>query len=137
MGAGMGFTMMPVFSGAMQTLRRASIARASTALNIIQQVGASIGTAVLVVILTATIKAKIPGAGGGLGGSAPPANTPDNVLKALNEELAASFGQTFWGALALVLVAFVVAIVLLPKHKPEPVQDDDESGEVAAAMMMG
>ena len=47
MGVGMGFTMMPTFSGAMQTLRRAAIARASTTLNIEQQVGASIGTAVL------------------------------------------------------------------------------------------
>ena len=51
MGIGMGFTMMPTFSGAMQTLRRAAIARASTTLNIIQQVGASIGTAVLSVLL--------------------------------------------------------------------------------------
>ena len=52
MGLGMGATMMPTFSGAMQTLRRAAIARASTTLNIEQQVGASIGTAVLSVLLT-------------------------------------------------------------------------------------
>ena len=52
MGLGMGATMMPTFSGAMQTLRRAAIARASTTLNINQQVGASIGTAVLSVLLT-------------------------------------------------------------------------------------
>ena len=38
MGLGMGATMMPTFSGAMQTLRRAAIARASTTLNINQQV---------------------------------------------------------------------------------------------------
>jgi hypothetical protein len=47
MGLGMGFTMMPTFSGAMQTLRRTDVSRASTTLNIEQQVGASIGTAVL------------------------------------------------------------------------------------------
>ncbi len=76
MGAGMGFTMMPIMSGAMQTLRRASIARASTTLNIIQQVGASIGTAVLVIILTGAISDRIPGSGGGLGGAAAPASTP-------------------------------------------------------------
>jgi predicted MFS family arabinose efflux permease len=51
MGLGMGATMMPTFSGAMQTLRRAAIARASTTLNINQQVSASIGTAVLSVLL--------------------------------------------------------------------------------------
>ena len=33
MGLGMGGSMMPVFSGAMQTLRRAAVARASTSLN--------------------------------------------------------------------------------------------------------
>ena len=52
MGMGMGSTMMPIMSGAMQTLRRAAVARASTTLNILQQVGASIGTAVMTVILT-------------------------------------------------------------------------------------
>ena len=135
MGAGMGFTMMPIMSGAMQTLRRASIARASTTLNIIQQVGASIGTAVLVIILTAAISARIPGAGGGIGGAAPPANTPPAVLAELNAKLAAAFGETFWWAFALVVVAFFVALVLLPKHRPEPVEDDDDSTLPAAVMM--
>ena len=55
MGVGMGFSMMPLMSGAMQTLRRAQVARASTTLNIIQQVGASIGTAVMSVILTQSL----------------------------------------------------------------------------------
>src|SRR4051812_31943763 len=134
MGVGMGFTVMPIMSGAMQTLRRASIARASTTLNIIQQVGASIGTAVLVVILTAAITARIPGAGGGIGGAAPPANTPPAVLAALNAKLADAFGATFWWALGLVTVAFFVALVLLPKHKPEPVEEDEE--DVPAAVLM-
>jgi EmrB/QacA subfamily drug resistance transporter len=138
MGAGMGFTMMPVFSGAMQTLRRASIARASTSLNIIQQLGASIGTAVLVVILTAAISARIPGAGsGGIGGLAA-ADIPPAERAALNLKLAEAFGETFWWALGLVVLAFFVALVLLPKNKPEPVEEDeDEDGIIPAAAMMG
>jgi hypothetical protein len=48
-GAGMGFTMMATFSGAMQPIRGDAVARAGPALNIIQQTGASIGTAVLTV----------------------------------------------------------------------------------------
>ncbi|HST81218.1 MAG TPA: DHA2 family efflux MFS transporter permease subunit [Kineosporiaceae bacterium] len=135
-GVGMGFTMMPTMTGAMQTLRRASIARASTTLNIIQQVGASIGTAVMVVILTAAISARIPGAGGGIGGAPAPADTPPAVLADLQAKMAESFGETFWWALGLVLIAFVVALVLLPKQKPEPVEDDD-SDDLPAAMMMG
>src|SRR5215204_2973344 len=75
MGIGMGFTMMPTFSGAMQTLRRAAIARASTTLNIEQQVGASIGTAVLSVLLTHALTKRLPGGGGGegIGRALPPA----------------------------------------------------------------
>jgi EmrB/QacA subfamily drug resistance transporter len=140
MGLGMGFTMMPTMSGAMQTLRRASIARASTTLNIIQQVGSSIGTAVLVVILTAAISAKVPGSDGGIGESAGSnANISPAELAQLNGKLAEAFGQAFWWALGLVAVAFVVALVLLPKHKPEPVEDDEDGdpAEIAAAMMMG
>jgi EmrB/QacA subfamily drug resistance transporter len=136
-GLGMGFTMMPIFSGAMQTLRQAAIARASTALNIIQQVGASIGTAVLVVILTAAITARIPGATGGIGGAA---NVPPAVRARITPLMAEAFGATFWWALGLVAVAFVVALVLLPKQKPVHVEEADEDGEtpgLQAAMMIG
>jgi hypothetical protein len=125
--------MMPIMSSAMQTLRRASIARASTTLNIIQQVGASIGTAVLVVILTAAISARIPGATG-LGGAAPPADTPASVLADLNEKVAAAFGEAFWWALGLVVIAFFVALVLLPKNRPEPV--DEEEDDLPTAVLM-
>ena len=133
MGLGMGFTMMPTFSGAMQTLRRAAIARASTTLNIEQQVGASIGTAVLSVLLTHEIVSHVGGGGGGgIGRTLPPA-----VRERLAPDLAAAFGATFWYALALIVVAFVVAIVLLPKQKPEPVDDPDapEAAEAAPVLV--
>jgi EmrB/QacA subfamily drug resistance transporter len=129
MGLGMGFTMMPTFSGAMQTLRRAAIARASTTLNIEQQVGASIGTAVLSVLLTHEIVSRVGGGGGGgIGKTLPPA-----VRERVAPDLAAAFGATFWYALALIVVAFVVAIVLLPKQKPEPIDDDPDAPDAAEA----
>ena len=129
MGVGMGFTMMPTFSGAMQTLRRAAIARASTTLNIEQQVGASIGTAVLSVLLTHEIVSHVGGGGGGgIGKTLPPA-----VRERVAPDLAAAFGATFWYALALIVVAFVVAIVLLPKQKPEPLDDDPDAPDAAEA----
>jgi EmrB/QacA subfamily drug resistance transporter len=129
MGLGMGFTMMPTFSGAMQTLRRAAIARASTTLNIEQQVGASIGTAVLSVLLTHEITSRLGGGGGsGIGKTLPPA-----ARERVAPDLAAAFGATFWYALALIVVAFVVAIVLLPKQKPEPLDDDPDAPDAAEA----
>ncbi|MBZ5739305.1 DHA2 family efflux MFS transporter permease subunit [Nocardioides mangrovi] len=52
MGLGMGCTMMPMMSAALATLREHTIARGSTLMNIVQQVAASIGTAVFSVLLT-------------------------------------------------------------------------------------
>jgi EmrB/QacA subfamily drug resistance transporter len=52
MGLGMGSTMMPIMSAALATLTQHTIARGSTLMNIIQQVAASIGTAVFSVLLT-------------------------------------------------------------------------------------
>jgi EmrB/QacA subfamily drug resistance transporter len=132
MGLGMGATMMPTFSGAMQTLRRAAIARASTTLNIEQQVGASIGTAVLSVLLTHELTTRLPGGGGGGIGRALPESVRERVAPAMAE----AFGATFWYALALVVVAFFVAIVLLPKEKPAPIEDDDAEVDAAAAPVL-
>jgi EmrB/QacA subfamily drug resistance transporter len=128
MGLGMGFTMMPTFSGAMQTLRRAAIARASTTLNIQQQVGASIGTAVLSVLLTHELVSRLGGGGGGGIGRA----LPPDVRARVAPQMAEAFGATFWYALALVVVAFVVAIVLLPKQKPEPLDEPADEPDAAA-----
>src|SRR5205085_6679491 len=105
-GLGMGATMMPTFSGAMQTLRRSAIARASTTLNINQQVGASIGTAILSVLLANELVDRV---GGGIGQVA---SSPG-----VRQGMAEAYGATFWWALALVVVAFVVATILLPRDK--------------------
>ncbi len=121
-GAGMGSTMMPIMSGAMQTLRREKIARASTTLNIIQQVGASIGTAVMTVILTSTLKARLSGSrpDGGLGQSG------RHLSAHLRAIMGGAFGHTYWWALGLVL-ASVLAAVLLPRRKPAPVAEGGQA----------
>jgi EmrB/QacA subfamily drug resistance transporter len=139
-GVGMGATMMPTFSGAMQTLRRRDISRASTTLNIQQQVGASIGTAVLSVLLASAITSRLSGlgaaGGGGEGGIGAASGLPPEARAQIAGPMAEAFGQTFWVALALVGVAFVVAVVLLPKEKPEPVHDpEDDASEEAPVLM--
>src|SRR4051794_1630968 len=125
MGLGMGATMMPTFSGAMQTLRQAQVARASTTLNINQQVGASIGTAVMSVLLTHELISHL-GSGGGIGAAAA---VPPDQRAAILPKSAEAFGATYWYAFALVVLAFLIATPLLPKHKPKPVLDEPGAPE--------
>jgi MFS family permease len=113
-GLGMGIAMMPVFSGALQSITGAAVARANTALNIIQQTGASIGTAVLSVILAHYLTSKL-GTHAGIG-AASKMTAAQRAHVAV--PLAQSWGNTFWWALALIAVAFAVSL-FLPKNKPE------------------
>jgi hypothetical protein len=104
----------------MQTLRRAAVARASTTLNILQQVGASIGTAVLTVILTHELSTRLPSGGGeGLG------SVPADARAQIAPLMADAFGATFWWALGLLAIAFAAAF-LLPRTKPEPPADEED-----------
>jgi EmrB/QacA subfamily drug resistance transporter len=131
MGMGLGSTMMPTFSAAMQTLRQSAVAKGSTALNIIQQVGGSIGTAAMAVLLTAAMKDRLPQAGdGGLGGvqSIPP-EARAKVLPLLSD----AFASTFTWALVFICVAILPAF-LLPRRKPER-QADEDDGEAAPVLM--
>jgi MFS family permease len=126
-GIGMGFGMMPIFTGAMQSIRKEAVARASTALNILQQTGASIGTAVLSVLLASALSDRL-GGHGGLGSAA--ALTPQ-MRHQIAPKMAAAFGHTFWWALALLAVAFIGSLAL-PKRKPAAAP----AGEAAVPVMV-
>jgi EmrB/QacA subfamily drug resistance transporter len=125
MGMGLGATMMPTMSAAMQTLTHAAVAKASTTLNIIQQVGGSIGTATMAVLLTNALSSRLPGAGGGIGAAA---SIPDEARARVLPLMADAFGSTFMWAVVLIGVAFLPAL-LLPRHPPVPVDDDDTPAE--------
>ncbi|HTU97522.1 MAG TPA: DHA2 family efflux MFS transporter permease subunit [Solirubrobacteraceae bacterium] len=114
-GLGMGFTMMPTFTGALQSIREAAVARASTMLNILQQTGASIGTAVLTVILASALTARLGPAASAAGGGGTGSGPISHHVSAL---MADAFGYTFWWALALLIVALLFSAAL-PKRKPE------------------
>jgi EmrB/QacA subfamily drug resistance transporter len=133
MGLGMGATMMPTFSGAMQTLRQIDVARASTTLNINQQVGASIGTAVMSVLLANALESRLGSGGGGIGAAAA---VPPDVKARIVGPMADAFGATYWWALALVILALVIATPLLPKRKPAPVEDPGADGATAAPVLV-
>ncbi|MBC9732299.1 DHA2 family efflux MFS transporter permease subunit [Nocardioides marmotae] len=106
MGLGMGATMMPIMTAALQTLRGHTVARGSTLLNIVQQVAASIGTAIFSVLLTNGVKNDVDLTAG------PAAAVAD---------LAGVFSGTFWIAAAMVAVVLVPAFFLPRKPPAEPV----------------
>ncbi|HLI60700.1 MAG TPA: DHA2 family efflux MFS transporter permease subunit [Solirubrobacteraceae bacterium] len=113
-GLGMGLTMMPIFTGAIQTIKEHQAARASALLNIIQQASASVGTAVLSVILASAIVSELHVHGAfNAGATIPPAQRAH-----VAPPLAAAFGHTFWWALGLIVVAFLASL-FLPKRRPE------------------
>jgi MFS family permease len=97
-GAGLGAVLVPAMTAAYRDLRPEAIPRATSAVRILQQVGASFGTAVLAVILEH--QAASHAAAGGAG-------------------LAVAFGHTFWWAVGLTALTFIPAL-LLPSA-PAPV----------------
>jgi hypothetical protein len=59
--------MMPAISAAYQTLRGEQVPGAAPALNILQRVGGSIGTALMAVALARFTASEMPGGGGVVG----------------------------------------------------------------------
>jgi EmrB/QacA subfamily drug resistance transporter len=111
LGLGMGMAMMPTMTAAMQAVPPAAIARTSTAMNIIRQGGASIGTAILSVILTAEIKSHITAVSGGNGLESIRHLNPAQQAASI-EPLASSFASTFVWALVLLAIAFIPALFM-------------------------
>jgi EmrB/QacA subfamily drug resistance transporter len=115
-GLGMGLSMMPNMTAAMQAVPVAAIARTSTAMNIIRQGGASIGTAILSVILASAITSNLSSVAGvhasGSGGISELQNLPANAHAAIAGPLAHAFASTFVWALVLLIVAFIPAAAM-------------------------
>ncbi|MEU6268856.1 DHA2 family efflux MFS transporter permease subunit [Saccharopolyspora shandongensis] len=90
-GIGMGMTMAPGMAAVYRSVQRHEVPRAASALNVLNRIGGSLGTALLVVVLQ--------------GSSAP--------------EPAAAFGDTFWWAFGITALSLIPAF-LLPAAKKEP-----------------
>jgi EmrB/QacA subfamily drug resistance transporter len=114
-GLGMGLAMMPNMTAAMQSVPAAAIARTSTAMNIIRQAGASIGTAILSVILASAITSNLSAilgshaSGSGSGGIATLQHLPARAHAVIAGPVADAFGSTFVWAFVLIVVAFIPA----------------------------
>ena len=128
-GLGLGMSMMPSMSAGYQTLKRPEVPRATTTINIVRQVGASLGTAVLAVILQRQIVANLGGvahaAGGLLGGTAA-------IPIAARHAVSSAFGYSFWWAVGLSALCIIPAL-MLPRVRPEAaaaVRDADAADRV-------
>ena len=113
-GAGLGATITPSMAAAFQELEHREMPRATSAINVVQRVAGSLGTALLAVVLQQALRSNLHGFGGSIGGAAGLAKRdPLHAAPAI----AHSFGQTFWVAVALTAAALVPAL-LLPPRKP-------------------
>ena len=117
LGLGMGLSMMPTMTAAMQAVPASAIARTSTAMNIIRQAGASIGTAVLTVILSSAITSHLSSVPGvrlphGQTGFASLQHLSGSAHAAISGPLADAFSSTFVWAILLLALAFVPALAM-------------------------
>ncbi len=96
-GLGIGSAMMPAMAAAYATLESSAVPRATSALNVLQRIGGSIGTALLAVILQGEIAERGPGA-------AP---------------LADAFAATFWWAVVVSVAALIPATILALTQRRE------------------
>lgn len=112
-GLGLGGTIMPAMAVAFESVAREAVAQASSAINTIQRLAGSLGTALLAVVLQRTIESNLRGVDGGIDaiGALSSGQRADAVAP-----LAHSFATTFWVAVALVATAIVPAL-LLPRAR--------------------
>jgi MFS family permease len=127
MGLGMGGTMMPIMASALATLTDHNIARGSTLMNIVQQVAASMGTALFSVLLTNNVKGtdypqlvglqmQLPSLGGEELEAAR-AQVATLAARAM-PQLGEAYADVFVVATALVALVLLPAL-MLPRRRPE------------------
>jgi EmrB/QacA subfamily drug resistance transporter len=119
LGLGMGLALMPTMTAAMQAVPSTAIARTSTAMNIIRQGGASIGTAVLTVILSSEIDHHLTLPAGGHGGFSAVQKLSPAAQAHIAAPLASSFSDAFKWALVLLAIAFIPAALMAWRSRGE------------------
>lgn len=108
LGLGIPFTMLPTITAALQAIPERQMARTITALNVIDQCGISIGTALLSVLLTTSLATSLPAVG--RTHELPQFSAAQRALHA--DQLASAFGSTFTWALVALAAAMVPILAL-------------------------
>ncbi|MER7334722.1 MULTISPECIES: DHA2 family efflux MFS transporter permease subunit [unclassified Micromonospora] len=154
MGLGMGGTMMPIMTSALKTLNAQEVARGSTLVNILQQIGGSVGAAVMSVILTNELNGSRP-----IPGMTDPSGEPvteADVATAVQQQpelaqqfpvdpslidrgldfAAGAFANTFWIGFALVVATFIPAAFLPRRREPSHLLDDQQGESEKVPVML-
>jgi EmrB/QacA subfamily drug resistance transporter len=117
-GAGLGATITPSMAAAFHELEHRQIPHATTAINVVQRVAGSLGTALLAVVLQRTIAANLHGFDGDIAQAAALARrSPQHAAPAITD----AFGTTFWVAAVLTAAALIPALLLPAKPKRDAV----------------
>lgn len=116
-GMGLGAVMMPTIAAAYTDLSKEAVSRAAPTLTAIQQVGASLGSALLVTALTQHFTHQLTSQGIQTegGGADQISSVPPEAMPVVGPLLADAFGFAFWVAFALTAVIFIPAL-FLPRH---------------------
>ena len=163
-GMGMGATMMPTMTSALKALTGPEVARGSTLLNITQQVGSSIGVAIISVVLTTGLKnaALVAQARDFAEASkhvTDPAQMPGilarfpevaqvvarfghdqvaaqaGLLAAVRDAMATVFAHTFWVSAALVVLTLVPALLMPRKREVSHLLEGTDADEAAPVLL--
>jgi EmrB/QacA subfamily drug resistance transporter len=131
-GFGLSGSMMPAMAAAYAVLERSAVPRATSALNVLQRVGGSLGTAILSVVLQAAIVAAIPAASGD-GGIGAIGSLSAAARARVAAPIANAFGTAFTWSLVMTAIAVLPALLLARFSGGAPRSDPAEAAGAAQA----
>jgi MFS family permease len=114
-GLGLGATIVPSMAVAYQSVPREAVSQATSTINVIQRIAASVGTALLAIVLQRRIAAELPALHDGIGGLS---RLPEAARAQVAPALASAFATTFWVAFVLLAAALVPALLLPAARAP-------------------
>jgi MFS family permease len=106
-GIGLGFGMMPVIAASYRNLTIADVPKATSATNILRQIGGSLGVAIFAVVLDTQINQRIGATAG--------ASIQNGLARASNSQLnqiARAFGHSFWWSCGTCVLGMIPALFL-------------------------
>jgi len=106
-GLGIGMTFSPVTAASYRGLSHHELPRATTATNIMRQLGGSLGVAIFAVVLQKQLSSRFPHSTANIG------SIPKNIPLSLRNDLAAAFAHSFWWSFATCALTIIPPLFLV------------------------